>query len=485
MDIIVGRKEEKKILQKLYNSKTAEFLAVYGRRRIGKTFLIHQFFKDLGIYLEITGSKGASKKEQLSYFHQEFRALFKSEEESDSPTSWAKAFDLLRQEISKVPSSQKVILFFDELPWLADAKSGFLSALEYFWNRHVSRMPNVLLVICGSAAAWMIKKVIYNRGGLHGRLSAEMRLQPFSLKEVEDFFVSRQVELTRKQIMEIYMITGGVPKYLSHVERGKSSMQTINSLCFTPQAPLLTEFHKLYASLFKDAYRYVKIVSCLAYKRKGMTVKELLEEAKIPVGGRSSEITQELEACGFIASVPTFGKQSKEKQYRLVDEYSLFYLTWIDSVKESILWGEKEYWMKIHMTPAYHTWAGYAFETICLKHIVHLKEALSIGGVSTKISYWRYVPLKGSGEMGAEIDLVIDRADGCVHLCEMKFCNKEFVMSRQEAEALERKKAVFVEQTKTKKAIFITLITPYGAVENMHYLSCVHNQLSLDDLFVV
>jgi len=377
-----------------------------------------------------------------------------------------------------------VILFFDELPWLSTPKSGFLQALDYFWNRHASRMTNVLLIICGSAATWMIKKVINDRGGLYGRLSAEMRLQPFTLSEVEEYFLSRQISLIRKQIVEIYMATGGVPKYLSFVERGKSSAQNINSLCFNPQSPLLKEFHKLYESLFEDAYKHVKIVRELANTSQGMTQQELFNAVGLSVGGRSSDILNELEESGFIISMQAFGKQLKERKYRLIDEYSLFYLTWIDEEKQNVLQGsDKDYWGKIQLSSSWHTWAGYAFENICLKHASKIKEGLEIAGVSTREWYWQFLPPKKSSEQGAEVDLVIERADQCINLCEMKFYNTEYSMTRKDAEDLERKKMIFADKTKTRKALFITLVTPYGLRENENYLSCVDKQLTLDTLF--
>jgi uncharacterized protein len=483
MEKIIGRKEEQRLLERLYRSESAEFLAIYGRRRIGKTFLISRFFKNLGIYFEVTGSKGSSKEQQIQNFYQEFLALFKSEAKTTLPNNWSEAFDLLREQLIAIPTSQKIIIFFDELPWLCSPKSGFLQALEYFWNRHASRMPNVILIICGSAASWMIKKVIYDRGGLHGRLSAEIRLQPFSLLEVEEFFQSRQIELTHTQIVEIYMATGGVPKYLSYVEKGKSSAQTIQSLCFTPQAPLLKEFHKLYSSLFEDAYRHVKIVSFLSHKREGVTQKELFQKTEIPLGGRSYEILEELEESGFIMGMQAHGKQIKEKKFRLIDEYSLFYLMWIDKAKGTIICGEKDFWIKLHRTPAWNTWAGYAFENICLSHVPKIKQALEIGAVSAQVSHWQYSPNREKIERGAEIALVIDRADRCINLCEIKFCQTEYEMTKKDAEDLERKKAVFIEKTKTKKAVFTTLITPYGAVENRYYLSSVQNQLTLSCFF--
>ena len=234
--MIIGRKQELAILKRLYDSPTAEFLAVYGRRRIGKTYLITQFFKNLGVYFEITGRKESSKKDQLANFHREFMALFRAENDVSPPKDWDDAFHRLKEAISTIPAHQKVILFFDELPWLSSKKSGFLSALDYFWNRHASRMPNVLVVICGSAASWMIKKVINDRGGLYGRLSAEICLQPFTLREVEEYFKEKKIELSRKQIIEVFMATGGVPKYLTYIERGQSANQIIQSLCFSPKA---------------------------------------------------------------------------------------------------------------------------------------------------------------------------------------------------------------------------------------------------------
>lgn len=477
MEKIIGRKQEIRILERLYQSKKAEFLAIYGRRRIGKTFLIHQFFKDSSVYFEVTGSHKASKTEQLANFYREFVALFKQEADIRlPPKSWGEAFYELKEAISTIPASQKIILFFDELPWLASPKSGFLQALDYFWNRHASRMPNVLIIVCGSAASWMIKKVINNRGGLHGRLSAEIRLQPFSLSEVDQFLHEHHIHLTHKQVAEIYMATGGVPKYLTYIERGQSSAQIINSLCFMPQSPLLQEFHKLYESLFDDAQKHVKIVRLLGEHHYGMKQMELFRTAGLSIGGRSQELLEELEASGFIVRSPHYGKQTKDRSCRLVDEYSLFYLTWIDPVKHNLLRGsDKNYWHKLHSTPPWNAWAGYVFETICLQHVRKIKEALEIGGISTNESHWRCE--------GAQIDLVIERADQCINLCEINFYNSVYVMTRKDAEDLERKKKLFYESTKTKKAIFITLITPYGADENEYYLRIVDNQLTLDALF--
>ncbi len=473
--MIIGREKERAILARLLQSKKAEFLAIYGRRRIGKTFLINEFFKDKGVYFTVTGTKNAPKKEQIKNFYRGLRALFPQNTKEEMPKEWSDAFDMLLKEIKK--SSFKFILFIDELPWLATPKSGLLPALDYFWNHHLSRMPNVLLIICGSAAHWMIKKIINDKGGLYGRLSEQIRLEAFSLSETEHFLKEKGIRLQRKQLIELYMSLGGVAKYLTRVPSGKSPAQIINELCFSPSGPLFAEFPKLYASLFDSPEKHIAIVRALAKKRKGLLLDELLKTADLSQGGGSTEILLELEEAGFIMTLPAFAKQSKERLYRLMDEYSLFYLSWIEEIKSSILRNfDKEYWNKICKTPAWHAWAGHIFENICLKHSDRIKEALGLGGITTLESHWR--------SKDAEIDLVIDRADDCINLCEIKFCNDAFVITKSYAKDLERKKKIFQKTTGTRKTIFLTMITPYGVKENTHYIGLVDQQLTLDALFV-
>ena len=482
--MILGREKEKAILSKLLKSKRAEFLAIYGRRRIGKTYLIHEFFKDKGVYLEVTGSNKATKKEQLKNFHREYQALFPEEIPSAPPEEWSDLFNLLLLAIQKIDPEIRFILFIDELPWIASPKSGFLAALDYFWNRHLSRLPNVLLIVCGSAAHWIIKKVVNDKGGLHGRLSAQIPLQAFNLEESEKFMQEQGIRLKRKQVVELYMGMGGVAKYMLHLPLGKSSTQIINDLCFSSQGPLFSEFPKLYESLFDASEKHIAIVRALAKRRHGINQKELLKEVGISQGGGASDILDELEASGFIMSMPAYGKQTKERAYRLIDEYSLFYLTWIEGIKGNILRSfDQEYWNKMWGTPAWYAWAGYAFESICLKHSGQIKKALGIAGVTTVESHWQYVPPKSSKDTGAEIDLIIDRADNCIHLCEMKFCDSEFIIDKAYAKKLEQKKEIFQKITGTHKTLFLTLITPYGVKENEHYIGLIDQQLTIDSLF--
>ena len=481
MGEIIGRRDEIELLERLHGSKQAEFLAIYGRRRIGKTYLITEFFRSKGVFFEITGSAIASTGEQLLRFHREFCGLFKKEGKIKPPKDWQEAFSRLIDALGSIPKKQKIILFFDELPWLSSPKSRFLSNLDYYWNRHLSRMPNVLLIVSGSSASWMIHQVLNDKGGLYGRLSAHLRLRPFSLTEVEQFLQMKGIELTRKQICEIYMVTGGVPKYLSFLRPGASAIQCIQSLCFTPQSPLIGEFHKLFHSLFKQPESHIEIIRALALKRHGMDRAELLKAAKLTKGGSFSKIMRELEESDFITAVYESDKGSKSASYILSDEYSLFYLNWIDPVKSSILRGdETDHWIKKSRTAQWLSWAGFAFESICLKHISKIKDALKIGGVSTQTGYWK-TTLKG--KKVSEIDLVIDRADQCINLCEIKFSHAPYKMTKAYADELERKKYAFREATGTRKALFTTLITPHGATANPAYLSAVDNQLIIDQLF--
>jgi len=482
MEFFFGREREKKQLQELYDSGKAEFMAIYGRRRVGKTFLVSEFFKDKGIYFEITGSKKAPKSEQISNFYREFTALFPEENRGEKPKDWGDALNRLQLALQKLPETQKIVLFFDELPWLAAPRSGFLPALDYFWNRHISRMNNVKLIVCGSAASWMIRHVVDDKGGLYGRLSAQMRLEPFTLSEVEHLLLARGVKLDRKQLITLYMAIGGIPKYLNFVKPGLSAVQMINEFCFKPQGFLFQEFPKLFKSLFDDAHKHVKIVKILAENRYGLSQIEIFEKAELPTGGHSSSLLEELEESGFIMSIPAYGKQVKQRRWRLIDEYSYFYLTWIEGIRSSILQRtDSDYWLKCQASQSWLTWAGYAFENVCLKYVGKIKEALGISGVSSVDVQWSFRGDKNAD--GAQIDLLIDRADNCINLCEMRFSNDMYVLTKKDQEALERKERVFRRETQTHKTIFVTMITPYGVVENEQYSGTVQKQVSMNAFF--
>jgi len=480
---IVGREDEIKILNEVYESSEPEFLAVYGRRRIGKTYLIHEFFKDKGLYFEITGMKDGTTSEQLFQFAYEFSRQFNQGKSIVPPKNWVEALNLLHQAIEKTDKNKKIILFFDELPWLASPRSRFLNALEHLWNRYLSKTKNIVMIVCGSSASWIIKNIINNKGGLHGRLTRKIRLLPFTLSETEQYLKARHIELDRKQIIDLYMAMGGVPKYLSYITRGKSAAQIINEVCFSLSGGLYQEFDNLYKSLFEGYENHIAIVKALSKCTQGLTKEELLEDTKLTSGGFSSKIIEELIDAGFLIYVPSFNKKKNSGVYRLIDEYSYFYLTWIkDNSKISFESIDPEFWIKKYRTAKWATWSGLAFESVCFKHIQKIKKALGISGVSSTESGWRYFSRK-KGEQGAQIDLVIDRADKCINLCEMKYSDSEFLIDKSYEENLQNKKRIFREETNTNKTLFTTLVTTYGVKKNQHYFSSVDHQLTMNDLF--
>lgn len=482
MNEIFARSREIRLLEMLYESGKPEFLAVYGRRRVGKTYLIRHFFKNKGLYFALTGVKGASLRKQLKNFAEEYVRVFGNKENYKAPSNWHEAFSQLRTAVEGIKQSERIILFFDELPWLATPRSGFLEDLDHFWNRYMSEDHRIIFIVCGSAASWMIRKIVKNKGGLHGRLTAQIRLLPFDLKETEDYLLQRGVVLDRKAIIDIYMALGGIPKYLNYVQKGQSAIQTVGHLCFG--GPLTDEFDELFAALFDNYKRHIAIVRELAAKPYGVTRSQIIQLTGVAVGGGLSLILEELEQSGFILAIKDFGKQKKESRYRLVDEYSLFYLRWVQKAHESNPNGtDGIFWMNVFNSPLGQSWAGYAFENVCIKHLANLKKALGISGVLTSASSWAYKRAKGSEEKGTQIDLLIDRADNVINLCEIKYCSGEFVIAKTYDKELREKRAIFIQQTKTKKSVFITLISPYG-VKNSGYFGTPDVTLTMDALFL-
>jgi uncharacterized protein len=480
---ILARENEKKLMMEIWNSSSSEFLAVYGRRRVGKTFLVKNFFEKKGLFFHITGTPFESAKQQLWNFSHIFRDAFIGGEPHSVPTSWQEAFHQLKDAVKNENTTGKIILFFDELPWLANKKSGFVEALSYLWNRFLESDPRIVLIVCGSAASWMISNIVDSRGGLYNRITRRLSLQPFNLYETEIYLEGKNVSLNRKQIVEIYMAIGGVAAYLDMVKPGKSSSQIISEICFNPQSPLYGEFDRLFKSLFSKSEIHTKIIRTLLNKRSGMDRSELFTKAGVQSGSVRNRIQNELIESGFIAETTQFGKKKQGASFRLSDEYSAFYLKWNKEIKNSRLPVNPNYWMMLHNSTRYKSWTGYAFENVCLNHIHQIAKSLGISGIIYSFSAWRYKP-KTRNEKGVQIDLLIERSDNCINLCEIKFYDGKFTVSKEYAEKLLYKKEKFFEINQTRKSVFTTLITSFGAKENPRYFEAVNNQLTIDDLFV-
>lgn len=474
---LVGRDAEREILRRVRQSDQAELVAIYGRRRVGKTFLVREFFRDQLVF-ELTGVHEEALDQQLANFAAALGQATGAAHRPAPPADWQQAFRQLTGYLETQRADGKVVVFFDELPWLASRRSGFLPALEHFWNAWASRRADVVVVVCGSAASWMIHHVVQHRGGLHNRITRRMRLEPFTLAETEQFLRSRGVELDRRQVLELYMAMGGVPHYLKEVQPGRSAAQNIDAICFAPTGLLRDEFGNLYASLFEHSERHVRAIRALASKPAGMTRNELLDAAELPTGGAMSDLLDELVEAGFVGRAVPYGKSRKDALYRLTDEYSLFYLKWIERNRST----GPDVWFKKQASPAWRAWSGYAFENVCMKHIRQLKHALGIAGVETEEAGWLHRPADRS-DTGAQIDLLIDRRDHCINLCEMKFADGEFEIDKRCADDLRRKRDVFRRVTGTRKTVFLTLVTTVGVKDNAYRHELNVQPITLDALF--
>jgi hypothetical protein len=472
----IGRAEEQAILKEALQSHEPEMIAVIGRRRVGKTFLIKETYKE-HLLFEITGLQDSTLEKQLQHFSFTLNQYAKSPIPLQQPKNWLEAFQMLVLYLqNEVENEQKKVVFFDELPWLAAQKSDFLTGLGFFWNSWAVNQ-NLAVVICGSAASWMIEQVVNNRGGLHNRITKRIFLEPFTLAETQQYLQSRNINLPLYQIVELYMAFGGVPHYLKEVKAGKSPIQNIDEICFSKNGLLRDEFLRLYPSLSQKAKKHISVIRALSEANQGLTYTQIIENTGLSKGGNTSKVLLELEQSGFITAYFPFGKQKKDKLFRLTDEYSLFYLQFIEKNQQ----GKSDMWKHLSQTQNYKTWSGYAYENICLKHLQNIKKALQIGGIYSQSS--AFIKKGTTTEKGTQIDLLIDRNDKVINIVEVKFFNTEFTVSKSYADNLREKIRVFQESTKTKKHIMLTLITTYGLKQNQHSLGLVENVLTLEDLF--
>ena len=479
MDKIIGRNIEKEELTRLYRSNKPEFVAVYGRRRVGKTFLIKEMFKDkMAFYhtglspLDTTNTN--ILQDQLKAF---YNSLIRyGLESTNSPKDWYDAFILLEKLLESLDNNERQIVFIDELPWMDTPRSGFLSALEHFWNGWGSGQDNLMLIVCGSATSWIENNLINNHGGLYGRLTYEIKLSPFTLRECEEFFKASDIRMTRYDIIQAYMAVGGIPYYLGFFSKGLSVGQNIDNLFFAKNAKLRNEFDRLFASLFSKPDNYKKIIKFLSTRHKGFTRDEIAEATSIQKGGGFSKMLAALEASDFILRYVPFGCSKREEHYKLVDSFCLFYTKFLSSGEIT----DVNYWENNQNSQKISTWNGIAFEEICMNHKQQIKNALGIGGVSSQESAWS---LRGNDETeGTQIDLLINRADRVVNLCEMKFYKDEFVIDKAYDAKLRHRTQVLMDRLPKNRSVHLTLVTTFGLAYN-EYSGQIQKLITMDELF--
>lgn len=466
-DIIIGRKAEKEILAQRIESSSPEFIAVYGRRRVGKTFLVRQYFNDKFSFYA-TGIYQGTKKEQLGEFNRQLE--YYSGRKWKMAKDWFDAFAQLREYIESIEGDKPIVVFLDELPWMDTQKSRFVKAFEYFWNSYGVTNKRLKLIVCGSATTWMRENVLSDKGGLYNRTTRSIYLAPFTLNETEQYLISKGVNWNRYQIAECYMILGGTPLYLQMIEKNMSLTQNIDNLFFVQNAPLSREYNFLFRSLFNEATLHKQIIEVLATKASGLTRKEIMEITKIEEGGALTKVLRNLCDCDFIRQYTAFGKTERGTIYQLTDLFTLFHLRYVKGYRGQ----DEKHWQNMIDSSSRRAWSGYSFEQLCLHHIRQIKNKLGISGIQSDICGWK--------NENAQIDLLIDRRDQTINLCEMKFSQGEYEITKQYDEHLRERIEKFRSATKTRKALHQTFITTYGVKKNM-YKGIVQSEVVLDDLF--
>lgn len=475
-ELMIGRKREMQLLDRYYASGKAEFIALYGRRRVGKTFLIRQYFKNQFDF-DMTGIMEGSKAEQLTAFH---AALKQNGYKGRKNQTWLEAFFSLRELLqARIQQGKRCVVFIDELPCLDTPKAGFVNALGHFWNSWANWQPEMMLIVCGSATSWMVRNVIDNHGGLHDRITHEMALHPFTLQETEDFFKSNGFPWERINILQAYMAIGGVPYYMSLFDKTESPAQGLDRLFFTEHGELRREYRRLFSSLFRYPQPYLDIIGLLSKHAKGMTREEMASSLGISNNGKLGDILTDLVYCDFLRkSNLKNGHSTKSNSaiYQLIDFYTIFYNTFAS--KSQV---EESFWMHHIGTTEVNAWYGLAYERVCKAHIRQIKAALGIQGVATDHYSWCAHPTE-RGDKGAQIDIIIDRADNTVNLCEVKYSDKMYQLDKDEYLKIAHRRDAFKEETGIKSAIIPTLITTFGVAKGM-YCDMIPCQLTLGDLF--
>lgn len=472
---LIGRKEECERLDDCMDERTAQLVIVYGRRRVGKTFLINEYFEG-NFSFKLTGSFDQPREIQLRNFIDEYNR--KTGERMAPPKDWIEAFGCLRDYLERSKGKGKQIVFFDEMPWLDTRKSGFLPAFEWFWNDWGSAQNNLVFIICGSATAWMVDKIANNKGGLFNRQTCRLFLEPFNLFETEDFLMSKDIHWSRYEIAECYMILGGIPYYLNLLRSRESYTQNIDRLFFQNRGELRDEFDHLYQTLFSNSESYIKVVEALSHKNSGLERLEIAEKTGIPANGALTTILNNLVNSGFVRISEFYGRKKKNALYQLADYYTVFYFRFV----KDFYGRDEHYWSHTIDNPARRAWEGLSFEQLCKDHIPQIKHKLGIAGVLSEESVWYIHGNEEEGITGAQIDLLIDRRDQVINLCEMKFSINEFVIDKKYDAVLRNKLDSFRRTTGTRKSLQITMITTYGVKRNK-YSGLVQSQITLDDLF--
>ncbi len=467
---IIGREEEQRTLKALYSSGFSEFVAICGRRRVGKTFLVRELFEGKLVF-SVSGLAHSGTAQQLENFRNSLRRVG-----AEVPLvfkNWQEAFESLIEYLSKSRRRRKVV-FLDELPWLDTPKSNFVPALEGFWNGWATGRHDIMLVVCGSATSWMMNKLIMNHGGLHNRLTRQLNLKPFTLEETDKFLKSRNFNLSAYELAVCYMVFGGIPYYLNLLDPSSSLSQNIDALLFSPNGELHYEFDNLYAALFQNSQDYIKVVQALGMRRDGMTRSEIQAITALASGGTFSKILENLEHCGFIRQYSTFGNGRRNVLYQLVDFFTLFYLFFLKDLPQN----HTGYWLSLQGTQKFHAWAGLTFELLVLQHIEQIKRRLGIQGILSQEYAYRIQDKDGGN---AQIDLLIDRKDNTITVCEIKFSESPYIFTQEEELRVRNRLSSLRAVCPAHKSIQMVFVTTFG-IAGGNGRGVVNQEITIQDL---
>lgn len=473
MNRIVARTREIDTLERKFNSGKPEFVIVYGRRRIGKTFLVNNVFADRFTFSYV-GARNQKPMKQLQRFAEQLKTY------SGSPfapvlNDWEEAFQALRALIENKPKEDRKVIFFDEMPWIDTPRSSFVEALEYFWNAWAAQRNDILFIACGSATSWMVNKLVKNRGGLHNRITEQIYLRPFRLGECEEYLHENECHWDRYTILQCYMALGGVPYYMNLLNPQQSLAQNIDRLFFAKNAPMREEFDELFNALYTHADKYIDVINALSGSKKGLLRAEIVEQTG-QSGGRLTKLLENLERCDFIETYSQYKSSVRNTVYRICDPYTLFYFKFVDGKNTK----DEHWWTNNLHSHSVESWQGFSFETICMTHLEQIKQRLGVAGISTTTGTWR--ALGDETEKGTQIDLVIDRADRVINLCEMKFSEAPYVITKDFEQQLRERMAIFKAKTRTRKSLATTMVTTYGVLRGIHS-GIVQSEVVMDDLF--
>lgn len=481
---IIGREEELATISRLYTSERSEFLALYGRRRVGKSFLIEEAmenkftFMTVGLFIKVDKDDAEKvesyRQQQLRHFYSSLLEYGLPEEGNPAPTNWLDAMNLLKKLLLSKRSRRKVV-FIDELPWLAGPQSSELvSELGFFWNQWARKRKDILLIVCGSATSWMIDNVIREYEGLYGRVTETIALKPFTLAECERYWEKRGFHLSRYEVALTYMVIGGVPYYMDSFRPDRTMADNINTIYFNKDKAR-QEFKDVYAGLYSSSEVYINVIRQLGKRFYGMSRTELLEALDKKGGGNFSDVLENLIDSGIIRSYTLYGSPRKQTVYQLMDFFTLFYLRFCENTDFTS-------WRSVQRSKPFYSWAGNSFELLVVEHIQQLADALRIKEYATPFSWSGDTP---DGDE-AQIDLVIpataERAD---YICEMKFSEGKYILKEEDADDITRHIEALKNSSihKLSHSIYVVLVTSFGVTESKHR-SHLNDIVTLDSLFV-